>query len=485
MQPLTSPQDYIQFALRQKWWIIIPFVLIMTASVGVYKRLPKIYRATTLILVQPQEIPRRYVEPTVTLSVSDRLATISQQILSRTSLVRVIRDLNLVKDLSDPLLMSQKIGSMRKAIEIDVHRGGGRSTSSFSISMEDKNPVEAARIVNKIASLFISENLKVREAQARGTSQFLGKELLSVEKRLKQKEETIRNFKEKYMGELPSQLDANLRILERLQQQFETNNESIIAALRRKTDLENQIDHISKTGSYVLSEKGAILQDPLIAQLNKERARLQELETQYTQNHPDVIAAKLSIKKLEAQKRKRRDKASNEPRESAPINDPTINRLNAELQQLIYQIGRLRREQDTLKDQSDLYQLRVESAPKREEQMSALLRDYNLLQENYRSLLDKKIQAQLAENLERGQKAEQFKILDPASPPLSPVKPDKRKIFGLAFVLGVGFGGGLAFLREQMDRSFHTVDDVEQFLEFPVIASIPRIESKKSEKRAA
>jgi polysaccharide chain length determinant protein (PEP-CTERM system associated) len=457
----------------------------MTASVGVYNKLPKIYRAATLILVQPQEIPTRYVQPTVTLSVSDRLATISQQILSRTSLERVIAELNLIQDQSDPLLLDQKVGSMRKAIKIKVHRGGRQSTSSFSISMEDKNPEEAARIVNKIASLFITENLKVREEQARGTSSFLEKELLAIEQKLMQKEEAIRNFKEKYMGELPSQLDANLRILGRLQEQFKTNNDSILSALQRKTNLENQIDQIRRTGSYGLTGQSSAIQDPLVAQLNNQKNRLRELQIQYTEKHPDVIAVKISIQKLEVQIRDRKEKMSNQPQESTTLDDPTLNRLNAELQQLVYQIQKLRRDQDNLRDQIDRYQRRVESVPRREEQMAALLRDYRLLQNNYRSLLDKKIEAELAENLERKRQGEQFKILDPATPPTSPFKPDKKKIFGFAFVLALGLGGGLAFLREQMDQSFHKVDEVEEFLGFPVIASIPRIESKKSEKRAA
>ena len=226
-------------------------------------------------------------------------------------------------------------------------------------------------------------------------------------------------------------------------------------------------------------------QDPLLTQLNDQRRHLQELKSQYTDQHPDVIMAKASIVKLEAQIRERKEKTTHQTGETTPIVDPTLNRLNAELKEVVDQIYRLRREQVNLKDQIELYQRRVENVPKREEQMSTLLRDYSLLQENYRSLLEKKIQAQLAENLERRQKGEQFKILDPATPPMRPVKPDKRKSFGLAFILALGLGGGLAYLREYMDPSFHKVDDIEQFLGFPVIASIPKIETRKNGRKVA
>jgi len=480
---LNSPQDYIEVAMRRKWWIIIPFILVMMGSYGVYKKLPKIYKATTLILVQPQKVPTSYVRPTVTLSVSDRLATLSQEILSRTSLEQVVTQLHLIEDLSDPLLINQKVISMRKSISIDV-RGGrrGQSTSSFAVSFEDRDPANAARIVNKIASLFITENLRIREEQARGTAQFLEKELFKIEKRLKQKEEAIRQFKQQNMGELPGQLSANLRILEGLQQQVQINNESIISAQQRKENLKNQIDQVRDATSLGLTAQGVVTQDPLLAQLDNQRRTLQGLQGQYTDQHPDVIAAKASIEKLEAQIRERDAQESQETTPgTSPIFGSTLSRLNIDLQDVINQIDRLKREQANLKDQIELYQRRIENVPKREEQMSTLLRDYSLLQGNYQSLLDKKIQAELAENLERKQKGEQFKILDPATPPMYPFKPDKRKILGLAFALGLGLAGGLTLLREQMDRSFRKIDDVEQFLGFPVIATIPRIKDTRKE----
>jgi polysaccharide chain length determinant protein (PEP-CTERM system associated) len=439
------------------------------------------YKATTLILVQPQKISTKYVQPTVTLSVSDRLTTISQQILSRTSLEQVISRLHLIENPSNPLLLAKKVNSMRNAIRIDVHRRGKREqTSAFTISFEDQNPTDAARIVNKIASLFIMKNLMAREEQARGTSQFLEKELKAIEGSLKQKEEAIRRFKQQYMGELPAQLDANLRILERFQQEVQTNNQSIIATQQRKANLEIQIDQLRRGMVRRPNDQAAVIEDPLFAQLDSQVKQLQELQTQYTDKHPDVIAAKANIEKLKTQVRERETKIMEKPNETIPLPNPILNRLNVDLQEVIAQIDQLRRENENLRSQIGVYQRRVENAPKREEEMSTVLRDYSLLQENYQSLLDKKIQAQMAENLERKQKGEQFKVLDPATPPMYPFKPDRNKFFGLALLLGLGLGGGLAFLSEQIDRSFHKPDEVEQFLGFPVIATLPRIETKKA-----
>jgi polysaccharide chain length determinant protein (PEP-CTERM system associated) len=479
---LNTPQDYVEMAVRRKWWIIIPFVLVMMGSYGVYKRLPKNYEAQTLILVRPQQISKDYVQPTVSQSVSNLLATIKEQILSRSNLEKVITQLNLTKDLSDPLEMEKKAGSMRKAIKIEVQRTRRATSSSLSISFVDENPGDAARIVNKIASLFITENVNMREKQIRGASQFLEKELQVIQKRLKEKEEAIRKFKEEYMGELPSQLEANLAILERLQQNVQTNNQSFIAAQQRKANLENLINRMKAAKTLIVTNKGTAPKvDPLKVQVDDQRKHLQNLRTQYTDGHPDVIMAKATLAKLEAQLRERKSIfASSKSKETNLTVDPDLMRLNGELQEVIVQIDRLTNEQTDIKRQIALYQKRVQSAPKREEQMSKLWRDYNLLQENYRSLRDKKIQAQLAENLEEKRKGEQFKILDSATTPMYPVKPDKNMFFGVAFVIGLGLGGGLAFLREHSDQSFYKVDDVETFLGFPVIATLPKIETRRS-----
>jgi polysaccharide chain length determinant protein (PEP-CTERM system associated) len=470
-------------ALRRKWFIIIPFVLVIVGSFFVYKRLPKIYRATSLILVQPQKIPTSYVAPTVTLSVADRLSTISQQILSRTSLEQVIEQLGLVGDSSGSISKAKKVELMRRSINVEVNsdrRQRDSTTSSFSISYEDENPVTAARIVNKIASLFIAENLRVREEQARSTSRFLEDELVETERKLEEKEENIRKFKEGHLGALPAQLDANLRILDRLQQQVQTNSEFIISAHQRKASVESQIDQmLSQQASSEPTDLTATSQDPLLSQLREQRTLLQELEGRYTDRHPDVVTARETLQRLEDEIAKNNRENTGATQGAMLGLDPTLSRLKSELQDVTGQIARLESEQENLKDQIAGYQHRVDSVPQTEERMSTLLRDYTLLQENYQSLLEKKIQAQLAENLERRQKGEQFRILDPATPPTVPVRPDKKRVFGLAFILGLVLGFGSAFLRDQMDRSFHKEEEIESFLGFPVIAAIPRIEAER------
>jgi polysaccharide chain length determinant protein (PEP-CTERM system associated) len=506
--------DYLEMGLRQKWYIIVPLVICALGSFGVYKYIPKVYKATTLILVQPQTVPENYVRSTITATVDNRLNTIGQEILNRTRLEKVIQEFNLYADLRKRLPLEEIIETMQMAIEVKVQQPGkdrrDQTTNSFSISYEGEEPKTVMMVTNKLASLFIEENLKVRESQAEGTAEFLSKELMGMEERLKQKEHAIRNFKERAMGQLPQQLDANLRILERLQQQLQAASENMRTAEDRSMLLQNQIEQLKTRGQFSMSQRPqgntgdmglqGIPEDPLIAQLNSLKRELASKQSKYKETHPDVMDLRKKIANLELKakklfEREETDKTGrarsgqggvSEESLSSFILDPNTARLIAQYTEqynnALLEAKRAKEEVKNLREQISVYQKRIEDTPKREQEIALLTRDYDLLKSNYQSLMDKKIQAQMAGNLERKQQGEQFKILDPARIPEKPVKPDRNKILLLGGVIGLVAGLGLAWVRESLDQSFHAVSDLENYLGIPVIATLPNL---REEKKAA
>jgi polysaccharide chain length determinant protein (PEP-CTERM system associated) len=508
-------QDYVAIGLRQKWFIIIPLVCATLISFGVYKYLPKVYKTTTLILVQPQRVPESYVRPTNTASITDRLNTISQEILSRTRLEKVIQEFNLFPETRNKVPMEEVVERMRKAIEVNVQSRpqSERTQNTFTISFEEKDPRIVMMVTNKLASLFIEENLKVRELQAEGTSEFISKELQSMEEQLKKKDEAVRNFKERFMGNLPQQLDANLRILERLQQQLQTTNEGIKTAEDRSILLQNQIEQLKRSESPRIQVAGRMdpvanpedvrneggPEDPLITQLNNLKRELTSAQSKYTERHPDVIDLKRKITGLEpkvsevlkkqedareARLREQRARriGNSEERLPLPVSDPGTERLLTQYRDQYNEAQmdarRLRGEEKNLKDQLLLYQRRIENTPKREEELTVLTRDYDLLRANYQSLLGNKIQAQMAENLEKKQQGEQFKILDPARLPETPIRPDRNKILLIGTFIGLVAGLGLAWFRETLDQSFHSEADLEAYLGLPILAVVPNLKEE-------
>ena len=196
---------------QRKPHIIIPFVLFTPLFFTIGLFLPKTYRSTTTILVEPQKVPKDYVKPTVTIDVKDRLRTITQQVMSPSRLRKVLYKVGLVSDMFDRNLINRLTSTMQKNIKVDV---GGKE--SFKITFVGKNPVMVMKITNQITSLFIDENLKLSEQQAQSTTEFLSSELYNVARQLKEQEEKRRIFKQKHMGELPNQLETNLRTLDLL-----------------------------------------------------------------------------------------------------------------------------------------------------------------------------------------------------------------------------------------------------------------------------
>lgn len=484
---LNTPQDYIEMALRRKWCIIIPFVVCIGLSFGVYKKLPKIYKAETLILVVPQEVPEDYIKPTVKSSISDRLSTLKQQILSRTRLESVIREFRLYSDKIGKLTMEEIVELMRKGIEIKVRRVRGPDT--FTISYQGRDPSKVMMVTNRLASLFIEENLRAREQVATGTSDFLRKELFSIETALKDKEQDIRTFKERHMGELPEQLNANLRILGRLQDQVKDTYDALKTAEERRFMLQRELSQLSERESAASDAVGSevVVENQLVTQLNQLITKLNELRSIYTDKHPDVIDTRAQIARLE------KDIAQQIAEQEAPnkgtnphirplVENPMAAQLKREFREIKLEIGRLKVERESLKKQIAMYQRRVENTPRTEQELATLLRDYDLLKDNYKSLLNKQIQSKLAENLERRQKGEQFKILDPARMPEKPFKPNPQKVMLVGAFLGLLLGGGLGYMKETVDRSFHKIEEIEEFLELPVIAAIPLIRTEGTEK---
>ncbi|MBW2345592.1 MAG: protein GumC [Deltaproteobacteria bacterium] len=458
---------YLDMALRRKWWIIMPFLLTVLAGLTYALITPKIYEAQTLILVQAQKVPKDYVREIVSSNVEDRLRTITQQVTSRTNLEKIIQEFKLYTDPGDSnIILEEKVELFRERIIIDIARGG-RGGNAFAISFSDRDPKKAMDVTNTLASNFISENLKIRESQALGTSGFLADELESVKRRLMEKEDKLKIYREKFMGGLPEQLQTNLSILERLQAQLDQLHSNLRDAENRKIIIQQRIAEAEQSrpsARVSLPDQGEEAGD-----LSSLKNQLAVLEAKYTQKHPDVIRLKKMIDKL-------KDKATevdSNSEEEQPALTAAGQALKLQIRDIELELRSLRAELKKVNSQVKWYQAKVEETPKREQELLSLRRDYENLKELYNSLLNRKLEAEIAVSMEKKQKGEQFRVIDPAKIPIRPVKPDVNKIVLLTLVLGLALGSGLAYLKEYTDTSYKTPDEAEKELDIPILISMP------------
>ena len=464
-------EKYKQIAIRRGWWIIIPFLLTILIGTGWSLKLPKVYQAGTLILVQRQRVPASYVQEIVSIDLEDRIRTITQQITSGSNLEKIIKEFNLYNEPGSHMFMEDKIQSLRKRIRVDVSGGGRRGANAFEVFFTGKHPKQIAEIANVLASYFITENIKLREDQAIGTSEFLTDELETIRRRLLEKEEGLKRYRKRYMGGLPEQLETNLRLLGRIQQQIVTNQENLREIENRKLLIQQQISEaaeIRRARAAPAEAEGEVAQPTSLDQL---KTQLASLEARYTQRHPDVVRLKKNIADLES-KEKTDSTEIQDLSEDRGITQAEINLANR-LRGIELEIVNIKAEGAQLNSQMKWYQTQVENTPKREQELMSLNRDYRNIQETYNSLLSRKLEAEIAVNLERKQKGEQFRILDSAKTPIRPFKPNMQRILLMTVGLGFALGYSLAYLRETMDTSFRRPEDIEEVLQIPIIASLP------------
>lgn len=475
MQSLTL-SELVKSVVRRPWWLLVPLVVCLAAAFGVFRTMTPIYRASTLVMVEKQKVPSDYVKATVTTDIDERLKTIEQQITNRDNLERIISEMNLYPKIRREQPIDKVVEQMRRR-DLAVERRG----DVFRIYFKDRNPVRSAAVANRIAELFISQNLKLREDQAQGTSSFLETELAETKGKLEQQEARIAAFKRVYMGELPEQRDANMQAVGQLQTKLEINMDAVDKAETRKIFLQAQVAELQKPAAA--SSLPALPTGPAApSRLDQLRTQLAELTSRYTDRHPDVIRTREEIARLE-QLESTAVQESDAPAMPPPAKAPQVSpALRAELEAVDQEIRGLQAERERILADIASYQARVEAVPGVEQQLLSLSRDYDNIKKSYESLLAKRIDARLAENLEKSRQGEQFTILEKAVPPPDPFAPSPPIVLGGGLLVGALLGLGMALLRDQTDATIGADAESlqEAFPGVPVLATIPIFSSKET-----
>jgi polysaccharide chain length determinant protein (PEP-CTERM system associated) len=486
-----TPEDIVRIAWRRKWLILLPFVVVTTVVAAVAYLLPDRYRSETLVMVVPQQVPEAYVKPTVTTPIEDRLSMISQQIMSRSSLEKVIQEFNLYPRERRAGIMEDVIARMRKDIDVQVIKG-----DAFSVAFTSSDPRLAMNVANRLAAMFIDGSKTDQSAFAESTTSFLQSQLNDARRRLEEQEKKLAEYKTRHAGELPSERDSNLQALNNLQMQVQAVVDAIGRDRDRRYQVERTIADLSDTQAVVPNvtisgdDPTSVAGGSTAAQLAAARAQLQVLQTRYTPDHPDIVRMKRVIKDLEAKQQaealQQPVSPGASPRPATPEEAKRLDRLNAaqiELGLVNRQIAEKQAEEKRLRGLMAGYQARIEATPERESELTGLLRDYDTLRKTYDTLLAKQEDSRVAANLVQRQIGEQFNFLDRARLPERPVSPNRPLIDLFGALAGLGIGVGLVALLEYRDSSFRTDDDVVSVLALPVVAVIPLMLSRGEQRR--
>jgi polysaccharide biosynthesis transport protein len=500
---LMTPEHCLRLLFHRKWLILAVFGLISAVTVIVTSRLPNVYSSETLILVDPQKVPDNYVKATVSGDIRNRLGTLKQQILSATRLQKIIDNLNLYTTERKTMAREDVISRMRSDIGVNVVSdfGGSQDLQAFRIQYSGGDPQLVSQVTNELASLFIEENLKAREQQAEGTSEFLTNQMEETKKTLEDQEAKLKDFRLKHIGEMPEQQSADLQILGQLQSQLQLEGDALNRAEQQKNYTESMMAS-GQTGAVVdLDEPdtarpiapGATPSNPAAA---KER-QLAELQARgYTENHPDVRKLRKEIERIAKSSKEPGPAASptvtsDNPAQGAQIPAPPtpakrpvapskyVNPiLQAQLSTLDSEIAKHKDQVQILSKQVAAYQAKLEQIPVREQEITGLVRDYEISKAHYGQLLNNELSAATATQLEVRQKGEKFSILDPAQPAQKPSKPNRLLLNAGGSLGGLALGLFLALATEFLGMSITSADHLTAVSGLPVLEVIPSIETR-------
>src|SRR5882757_6131186 len=369
-QPFDSKR-VLDIVRRRHIQFLIPLFLGWLVVWGSSWFLQPRYKSGTLILVEEPTMPKNYVVPNVNDDLQGRLQSISQQILSRTRLLIIIDSLNLYNGKRQQKLSpDDKVERMRKDIDIELVRDKTDAISAFKIDFSASNPYVAQQVTSKLTSLFIDENLKVRQQQSEGTTDFIENQLETARNTLTLQEAKIRDFQSAHEGELPTQQATNLQILGGLQAQYQNEQQALNTAKQQRIYFQTMLDQYHALQRGTSSADGA--PNGLAAidrQLEKMRAQLTELSSHYTDSYPDVLQLKSQISKTEKIR-------SNLIAASSEAVDPTQNPTQMQLQGQLHsaQLEITSREQAIadLNARIGEYQRRLQQEPASQQQLADL-----------------------------------------------------------------------------------------------------------------
>jgi len=493
---------------RRRWTILSIAVTITLGTVAALYRLPNRYTSEATLFVVEQQIPQRYVTPTSTTELEEALPAMTQEVLSRNRLLELVEQFDLYPKQRHHLAPEEIETLVHKDLSIEPlpPAPGHRESNAFKISFMAPKAILAQEVTSRLTTLFIQENLRTREDQARHTAEFLHTQTETAKEKLAQQEEVVRDFKTKNLGELPEQQQGNLSILNGAELQLQNIEANIDRAQQQRAYLQLLLDEQQRLVARARTMPGGVLPDrtrPIspydaaLTDLNRMQTERTKLVSTLRPTHPDVVtldrqiaAVQASIQALKASAETSVASSAGNALAAQPQPEPedreeanAIAQLKGQLESNRLEIANLTKDSDREKAMIEDYQSRLNLSPVREQQLAGIVRDYDLSKKDYEDLLSKEQQSELAMSLEKQQGGEQFRLVDPPSLPALPSSPKRLKIsFG-------GVGGGLAlglviaFLLELKKGAFYKEREITKKYSVPLVVGLPLLVTPKQKRR--
>lgn len=449
-------QDIVAIFWRRWYWLAIPlFIATLAASIYAWLADP-VYESTATILIESQQIPTSLVASPVTSFADERIAKIRQQILARNTLIELINKNGLYPRERASRQLSDVVTLMREAIRVElVSANVGSSTSrsanatiAFNLTFAYDDPEVTQKVAQQLMGMFIDADIRRRTEQASGTAGFLTRRAEELRARLQKQEEQITAVRQRYNGALPEQLMMS---------------SSSAATLRGEiARIDAEIQGVMQANAVLagrMQDQAALPDNSVQGELTRAEANLDRVQALYADSHPDVIAARGVVERLRQSARGMGSRGGGA--------------LTAELNAGRSRIAMLNQRRSELAGNVAAADRLVAASPQAAHELNNLQRDFDNLNEQYQSIRDRQLEAQVAANLESEEKGERFTAVDPPAFPEEPVRPNRFKLVLMGMAAGLGLGLGLILLIEFITAPIHGAGAIERLTGELPLAAIP------------
>lgn len=438
--------------------------------------MPKIYEASSTVIAEKNTVLKPLMQGVgVSGNIEDKLVDLKSEITSTSVMEKVVKKLGFAASNMDPGQYSPLIEGIKQSINVTV-KGNDREMNLFNISYRGTDPKRVADIVNTIVSVYIDEKMISRRTDTSEAYDFIQSQLQEYKGKLEESDKQIREFKEKNPNLIPQ---SETTLLSRLEGQQSNKIETDIRLkelLRKKENLRKQLAGEKELTVAFVTREGS--PQSRLSYLNNQ---LMLLMAKYTDNYPEVIKIKSEIEELKKQiARAKESRIEGSSSETAAMN-PIYQQLKEDLARTDAEIESLKARTSELSRQQQEIQRIFGRMPREQEEWTKLQRDRNVYQQIYDQLLQKLQNAKVSKEIEFSDKGDRYRIVDLATIPLFPAKPDSVKMILLGILLGIASGIGAVFVLEYFDHSFKDEEAIEDSLKVPVLAAIPKIVTEADE----
>ncbi len=530
-------QDYIVAVRKRKTAIFSIFSVIIFITVSVAFLLPAVYKSSSTILIEQQEIPPELVMSTVTSYAAERIQTIQARVMSRTNLLKIIDKFKLYENERKFETTEEIIEKMHEDVSMDIisaevvdPRTGRPSsaTIAFTLAFKGESPSVVQRVANELASLYLNENLTSRAQKASETSIFFKEETVRLGNQIDSLESKLASFKQKHADALPELQQLNLSVLQRKESELATIDASLRTLNEKAFYLNGQLAQIDPGNPAVpgASDRLKVIQaeyaslrskysdehpdvirlkneiasleqgtgisnnvDAIAEELSRLNAELVLKKQHYTVDHPDIISLQEKIKALNGELSAIKSRPVDEHYKEHADN-PLYITIESQVAGVKSEIKSVKMQRETILKSISELEKSLYNAPQVEREYLVLKRDYENAIKRYQETKNKQMRADVAKQLEAESKGEKFTLIDPAALPEKPVSPNRPAIIFLGLILALGSGLGFAIVADAISGTVHGARSVKRSLGALPLSVIPyemnlqdRVKSKRVKKR--